>query len=174
MNEPPNPEVAVFAAALELPADQRGAYLDQACAGAAALRQQVEALLQDLDDAGSFFDRLSSVARPASAEGTVAGSSSTIRLSENPAGKTGDRIGRYKLREQIGEGGCGVVYVADREDPVRRRVALKVIKLGLDTQSVIARFEAERQAASEEANRMQTQLFAGQKGHATRARMVRQ
>src|SRR2546427_3717195 len=60
--------------------------------------------------------------------------------------KPGDRIGRYKLREKIGEGGCGVVYVAEQEEPVRRRVALKVIKLGMDTKSVIARFEAERQA----------------------------
>jgi serine/threonine protein kinase len=58
----------------------------------------------------------------------------------------GDRIGRYKLLQQIGEGGCGVVYMAEQEEPVRRRVALKVIKLGMDTKSVIARFEAERQA----------------------------
>jgi WD40 repeat protein/serine/threonine protein kinase len=60
--------------------------------------------------------------------------------------KPGDRIGRYKLLEEIGEGGCGVVYVAEQEQPVRRRVALKVIKLGMDTREVIARFEAERQA----------------------------
>src|SRR5205807_6431761 len=60
--------------------------------------------------------------------------------------KAGDKIGRYKLREQIGEGGCGIVYVAEQEEPVRRRVALKVIKLGMDTRNVIARFEAERQA----------------------------
>src|SRR6266481_4112454 len=60
--------------------------------------------------------------------------------------KPGDRIGRYKLLQQIGEGGCGVVYMADQEEPVRRRVALKVIKLGMDTKQVIARFEAERQA----------------------------
>src|SRR4030095_15413382 len=60
--------------------------------------------------------------------------------------KPGDKIGRYKLREQIGEGGCGVVYVADQEEPVRRRVALKVIKIGMDTKCVIARFDAERQA----------------------------
>src|SRR5207302_6774287 len=64
------------------------------------------------------------------------------QLAENP----GDRIGRYKLREKIGEGGCGVVYVGEQEEPVRRRVALKVIKLGMDTKSVIARFDAERQA----------------------------
>jgi len=60
--------------------------------------------------------------------------------------KPGDRIGRYKLLEKIGEGGCGIVYLADQEQPVRRRVALKIIKLGMDTRTVIARFEAERQA----------------------------
>ena len=67
---------------------------------------------------------------------------SIISITEKP----GDRIGRYKLLEKIGEGGCGVVYVAEQGQPVRRRVALKVIKLGMDTKSVIARFEAERQA----------------------------
>ena len=65
-----------------------------------------------------------------------------LPLTEKP----GDRIGRYKLLQQIGEGGCGVVYMAEQEEPVRRRVALKVIKLGMDTKQVIARFEAERQA----------------------------
>jgi serine/threonine protein kinase len=146
MNEPPKPEVAIFAAALELPADQRGAYLDQACAGDAALRRQVEALLRVHDDAGDFFDKLTPAARPASAEGAMASPSGTVRLHGIPAEKAGDRIGRYKLLQQIGEGGCGVVYMAEQEEPVRRRVALKVIKLGMDTKSVIARFEAERQA----------------------------
>src|SRR5678810_473134 len=70
---------------------------------------------------------------------TVAAS---VPISEKP----GDRIGRYKLLQQIGEGGCGIVYMAEQEQPLRRRVALKVIKLGMDTNSVIARFEAERQA----------------------------
>jgi len=60
--------------------------------------------------------------------------------------KPGDKIGRYKLLQKIGEGGCGTVYMAEQEEPVRRRVALKVIKLGMDTQQVVARFEAERQA----------------------------
>src|SRR5271155_4322096 len=146
MNEPPNPEIAVFAAALELPADQRGAYLDQACAGNLALRRQVEALLRVHDDAGNFFDKLSSVARPTSAEGEMPGPSGTIRFPASPAEKPGDRIGRYKLLQQIGEGGCGVVYMAEQEQPVRRQVALKVIKLGMDTKGVIARFQAERQA----------------------------
>jgi eukaryotic-like serine/threonine-protein kinase len=72
---------------------------------------------------------------------------STIRLSLPPlAEKPGDRIGRYKLLQQIGEGGCGVVYMADQEQPVKRRVALKVIKPGMDTKEVLGRFEAERQA----------------------------
>ena len=146
MNEPPNPEVAVFAAALELPADQRDAYLDQVCAGDTALRRQVEALLRVHDDAGNFFDKLSSVARPTSAGGEMTGSRETIRLHVIPSEKPGDRIGRYKLLQQIGEGGCGVVYMAEQEEPVHRRVALKVIKLGMDTKNVIARFEAERQA----------------------------
>src|SRR5207237_8526830 len=60
--------------------------------------------------------------------------------------RSGDTIGRYKLLQQIGEGGCGVVYMAEQEEPVKRRVALKIIKLGMDTRQVIARFEAERQA----------------------------
>jgi eukaryotic-like serine/threonine-protein kinase len=134
MSEPPNPEVAVFATALELPGDQRRAYLDQACAGDATLRRQVEALLRVHDDAGSFFDKLTPVAQATSREGAI------------PAEKTGDRIGRYKLLQQIGEGGCGVVYMAEQEEPVRHKVALKVIKLCMDTKQVIARFEAERQA----------------------------
>ncbi len=66
----------------------------------------------------------------------------TLPVTEQP----GDRIGHYKLLQQLGEGGCGIVYMAEQEEPVRRRVALKVIKLGMDTKSVIARFEAERQA----------------------------
>ena len=146
MNEPPSLEVAIFAAALELPADQRGAYLDQACAGDAALRGRVEALLRVHDDAGKFFDKLASVAQPTSAEGVTPGSRRTMSIPGIATQKEGDRIGRYKLLQQIGEGGCGVVYMAEQEVPVRRRVALKVIKLGMDTKSVIARFEAERQA----------------------------
>jgi len=146
MKEPPNAEVAVFTAALELPADQRGAYLDQACASDIALRQQVEALLRVQDDAGDFFAKLAPMAGPTSAEGAMPGSRDTFRIPGIPAEKTGDRIGGYKLLQQIGEGGCGAVYMAEQEEPVRPRVALKVIKLGMDTKSVIARFEAERPA----------------------------
>src|SRR5438067_4268124 len=70
----------------------------------------------------------------------------TIRLEIPIAEQPGDHVGRYKLLQQIGEGGCGIVYMAEQEQPVRRRVALKLIKLGMDTKQVIARFEAERQA----------------------------
>lgn len=71
---------------------------------------------------------------------------STAPISSPLAEQPGDRIGRYKLLQKIGEGGCGVVYMAEQEEPVRRRVALKVIKLGMDTRQIVARFEAERQA----------------------------
>jgi serine/threonine protein kinase len=131
MPQPSEHEIEVFNLALELAADQRGAYLDQACAGDHALRHRVEALLRVHDAAGNFFDKLAQ---------------STAAESAIPVKKPGDRIGRYKLLQQIGEGGCGVVYMAEQEEPVWRMVALKVIKLGMDTRSVIARFEAERQA----------------------------
>src|SRR5215471_6165263 len=74
------------------------------------------------------------------------GSGPTIVLKLPATERIGDRIGRYKLLQKIGEGGCGVVYMAEQEEPVHRRVALKIIKLGMDTKQVIARFEAERQA----------------------------
>src|SRR5262245_18562651 len=80
---------------------------------------------------------------PESRQSTEAQSSDSTRVSmEQP----GDRIGRYKLLEKIGEGGFGAVYVAEQREPVKRRVALKIIKLGMDTRQVVARFEAERQA----------------------------
>src|SRR5438094_880127 len=107
------------------------AYLDRACGSDAVLRASVEGLLRAYDEAGSFLhDSAESATKLA------------VPLSEKP----GDRIGRYKLLQKIGEGGCGVVYMAEQEQPVRRRVALKIIKLGMDTRQVIARFEAERQA----------------------------
>jgi len=124
---------AIFDAAIELPPEQRAAYLDDACSGDDALRQRVEALLRAHESAESFMEK------PAVDSGRE---TSAVKPSE----QTGDRIGRYKLLQQIGEGGCGVVYMAEQEEPVKRRVALKVIKLGMDTKSVIARFEAERQA----------------------------
>ncbi len=136
MSEPNHPEVTIMNAALELPAAERPAFLDQACAGDAAMRERVEELLNAHAQANDFLE-----APPSGLD-----LKRTIRLDLPPTEKPGDRIGRYKLLQQIGEGGCGVVYMAEQEEPVRRRVALKVIKLGMDTKEVIARFEAERQA----------------------------
>jgi eukaryotic-like serine/threonine-protein kinase len=132
----PDPEEEIFETCLALPVGERAAYLDQVCAGDAALRQRVEELLRSHSLAKSFLEE-----PPVSV-----GTGQTIKLDLPLAEKVGDRIGRYKLLQQIGEGGCGVVYMAEQEQPVKRRVALKVIKLGMDTKSVIARFEAERQA----------------------------
>src|SRR5215471_6945581 len=139
MTDPVEREVAVFSAARRLPGGERAAYLDDACAGDAALRQRVEKLLRANEEASGFLQEPAAGAqRPADALGSP---------NAGPTGeKLGDRIGRYKLLQQIGEGGCGIVYMAEQEEPVRRRVALKVIKLGMDTKQVIARFEAERQA----------------------------
>ena len=144
MNSPPNREVALFSAALELPASERAAYLDKACADDPALRLRLEDLLRVHEEALPFLANPAPGAQesPVGAEAPDAAK----RLPGSPAEKAGDRIGRYKLLQQLGEGGCGVVYMAEQEEPVRRRVALKVIKLGMDTKQVIARFEAERQA----------------------------
>src|ERR1044072_8039590 len=127
-------EEVIFEAALKLGPNERQVYLDTECAGDADLRRRVEVLLGVFERAGGFMKEpaLSNPDRSYS--------------FRPPVEKPGDRIGRYKLLEQIGEGGCGVVYVAEQEEPVRRRGALKVIKLGMDTKQVIARFEAERQA----------------------------
>ena len=140
MKDPHNPsEEEIFAEALRLPtAEGRAAYLKQACGNDEPLRRRVEALLHDHDHADEFLNN-----PPAAVLATtVAITTDMVPLTEKPS----DSIGHYKLLEQIGEGGCGVVYVAEQEQPVRRRVALKVIKLGMDTRQVIARFEAERQA----------------------------
>ncbi len=117
----------IFAEALTRRGDERSAYLTQACAGDEALRAEVEAYLAAGENTpaimGNIFD-------------------GCVPLREGP----GSIIGRYKLLEQIGDGGFGVVFMAEQEHPVRRLVALKIIKLGMDTRQVVARFEAERQA----------------------------
>src|SRR5437867_4523109 len=134
MNGAPDADIAVFTEALRLSPEDRDRYLDEACKADVEFRRRVEALLQAYEQAGDFLGR-SAAERPPKATQVHAA-----------AEKPGDRIGHYKLLQQIGEGGCGVVYMAEQEAPVRRRVALKIIKLGMDTKSVIARFEAERQA----------------------------
>lgn len=128
-------EEALFAAALERPTAERAIFLDGACLGDAPLRQRVQGLLAAHDATANLLH-------------TAAGNAPTLKLdlAELPDEAVGQTLGRYKLLERVGEGGCGVVYVAEQTEPVRRRVALKVIKLGMDTQQVVARFEAERQA----------------------------
>ena len=134
MNGAPDADIAVFTEALRLPPEERDRYLDKACKSDVEFRRRVEALLQAYEQAGDFLGRPAAERPPKAAQVLAAGE------------KPGDRIGHYKLLQQIGEGGCGVVYMAEQEEPVRRRVALKIIKPGMDTNSVIGRFEAERQA----------------------------
>src|SRR5262245_47005577 len=117
----------IFGKAAEMHSSaEREAYLNQACGDNAQMRAEVESLLAAGQDVGGFFDGL--------------------RMPEVVAESPGTIIGPYKLLEQIGEGGFGMVFMAEQQHPIRRKVALKVIKPGMDTRQVIARFEAERQA----------------------------
>ena len=125
-------------------AAERRAYLERVCAGDTELHSRVDELLLAVGDAEAFFAVSSAAVQTLTGE-LQALTNSTTKKPEGDE-QIGRRIGNYKLLERIGEGGCGVVYMAEQERPVRRRVALKIIKLGMDTQSVIARFEAERQA----------------------------
>ena len=119
---------ALFQAAVALETEaQRAEYLSRACPDP-DLRREVESLLACHQNPDSIF------------------AAKTIRIEPTASEGAGTLIGRYKLLEQIGEGGFGVVWMAEQEEPVRRRVALKIIKLGMDTKQVVARFEAERQA----------------------------
>ncbi|NLE37896.1 MAG: serine/threonine protein kinase [Pirellulaceae bacterium] len=120
-----------IAAEIQDPA-KRAAYLDDSCGDDALLREEVEALLRRDQDRTSFFDSSS------------AGLDATI--DHAATAEPGAVIGPYKLLQQIGEGGFGVVYMAAQTEPFKRRVALKIIKPGMDTRQVVARFEAERQA----------------------------
>ncbi len=125
---------SIFVSAVEEYApDEWEKFLDDACRGDLALRRRVELLLQAHEGEDSLLDR-----------GNETGTATTIDqpIAEGP----GTVIGPYKLSQQIGEGGFGVVFLAEQERPVRRRVALKIIRPGMDTREVIARFEAERQA----------------------------
>jgi len=131
MNGSDKNEVDLFTQAVQLPAEQRSTFLEAACGGDDELRANVEALLKAHQESGEFLEQA-----PAEVHGKT-------RL---PGEKPGDWIGRYKLLQQIGEGGCGVVFMAEQEQPVRRKVAIKIVKPGMDTKMVIARFEAERQA----------------------------
>lgn len=131
-NEKPNVE-AIFFAAIEMKSlADLAAYLNQACGDDEILRQRVEALLNARPKLGSFL------------QGQAAEMVTT--LAPIPLETPGTQIGPYRLLQQIGEGGMGVVWMAEQLEPVRRRVALKVIKPGMDSRQVISRFESERQA----------------------------
>ncbi len=128
MTDQHSSERSIFLAAIDQKSPaERGAFLEQACGENPGLRAEVEALL-------AAHDRLPGVPPTATVD------------SPTPAEVPGAMIGPYKLLQQIGEGGMGTVYMAEQTQPVQRKVALKVIKAGLDSKQVIARFEAERQA----------------------------
>ncbi len=133
MNAQDHQAKTIFLNALEIDSpDERSDYLDGQCGNDKELRGEVEVLLMEHDELGSFLE----------VPVAVAATGDMPLVTEGP----GTVIGPYKLREQIGEGSFGVVYMAQQQQPIRRRVALKIIKPGMDTREVIARFEAERQA----------------------------
>jgi serine/threonine protein kinase len=138
-------EKAVFVEALEIAdPEQRRQFLDHACGADPALREQVEKLFALSQSAGDFFKDCAPALAPVAADAAqILVSAESALEPEIPESK---QIGPYKLLQKLGEGGYGVVYMAEQEHPIRRRVALKIIKLGMDTKNVIARFEAERQA----------------------------
>ena len=143
MTEPELNEAAVFDEARKLSdPQQRGVLLAAACRGDAALRRRVEELLSLQAEADAHYEETARQAPRAILNALASGVAAPLLATE----RVGDRIGRYKLLQKLGEGGCGVVYMAGQEESLRRHVALKVIKLGMDTREVIARFEAERQA----------------------------
>jgi serine/threonine protein kinase len=123
----------IFLAAADLgSSDERHALLDRECGSDLELRQQLEALLRAHDDSAGFL--------------AAGGDAAPSADAAPPAEEVGTRIGPYKLLQPIGEGGMGTVYMAEQEEPVHRQVALKIIKPGMDSRQIIARFEAERQA----------------------------
>ena len=167
-SEPDLKLIFIEASALP-PGAGRSAYLDGACRGDAALRGRVETLLAAQEEVGRFLgtsDGPDATKVDLPATGPIGITSGPVLLTTSGAAGTvdvagrvtpgqarpgategpGTRIGPYKLLQKIGEGGMGVVYMAEQERPVRRRVALKIIKPGMDTGQVVARFEAERQA----------------------------
>jgi serine/threonine protein kinase len=142
MNTASPAEEAIYNAARQFADPEKlSAYLDLACDGNPAMRKRIESLLRATPEAEDFFDRnavnVSKLPGLADAGATV-----TTPITEGP----GTVISRYTLLQMIGDGGFGAVYMAEQKEPVRRRVALKIIKLGMDTKQVVARFEAERQA----------------------------
>jgi len=125
-------EEEIYYAALEEPPDRRSIYVRAACGDDLELLERVESLLKIREDKNNFLESPLFIDQPL--------------MNTLPEENAGSTIDKYRLLEKIGEGGMAVVYMAEQEKPIRRKVALKIIKLGMDTKSVIARFEAERQA----------------------------
>jgi eukaryotic-like serine/threonine-protein kinase len=139
MSRPDQPEAAIVEAALKLSPQDRAAYLDRACGGDEHLRRKI---IERLFAANQTTSSLSQPPPAVPPQATF-----IIPTAPEPPGeKPGTCIGHYKLLELRGEGGMGTVWVAEQTEPVRRKVALKIIKLGMDTKQVVARFQAERQA----------------------------
>lgn len=137
-------EQSLFEAALAIPVGAgRDAFLQEACSGNAALHRRMTKLLAAHTRSDGFFPECAS-------QMLGVDQAEVQELAVGPSAATGEqpgqKVGRYKLLKQLGEGGCGIVYLAAQEEPVQRLVALKIIKLGMDTRNVIARFDAERQA----------------------------
>ena len=131
---PPYEQLLFMAASSLTDEDERRALLDGACLHDPELRKRIEALFEVQDAAAAYFE-----SNPESGESVIAG-------AEGGKDQLDTNIGRYRLLDRLGEGGYGVVYLAEQCEPVRRKVALKIIRPGMDTEHVIARFEAERQS----------------------------
>ena len=151
MNNPSRIEQVFFAALEKATPQERAAYLDEACAGDSTLRQEVERLLAAHPRAEGFLEV--PIAGPADTADTpgerpddhdqpIEPTQTKPRTQQEMIGSW---IGPYRLLQQLGEGGMGTVYLAEQEQPVKRRVAVKIIKVGMDSAQVIARFEQERQ-----------------------------
>ena len=134
---PPDREAALLGLVLERPVEKRGAVLDAVCGNDSALRARLQA---------SLAARQSPADQVTGLDATASEETATLEFSASADEDAGQMLGRYKLLEKIGEGGFGTVWSAEQKEPVKRRVALKVIKLGMDTRQVVARFEAERLA----------------------------
>jgi serine/threonine protein kinase/tetratricopeptide (TPR) repeat protein len=152
---------SILAAAVDIASEaERGQFVDQACAGDAELQRRVQQLIENHFQAGNFLESpaatLPSLAGESAAGGAGAAGEGRAGVAAAGAGLTVDEpstterpgtlVGPYKLLEQIGEGGFGIVFMAEQQHPLRRKVAVKVLKPGMDSRQVIARFEAERQA----------------------------
>jgi eukaryotic-like serine/threonine-protein kinase len=148
-----NIEKALFEATVVIEdRGERTAFLNHVCQGDPALRTRLDDLLESANASERFFHKIETARIEAAVDACASlqtlhtDEELAVRIDVPAAEGPGSWIGRYHLQERIGEGGCGVVYLAEQEKPVRRRVALKVIRLGMDTESVIKRFEIERQS----------------------------